>query len=104
MPKRMAWVLLAYRLPREPSTPRIALWRNLRRLGAAQIVDGVAALPLDSRHREQFEWLPGAVVDAEGEATVWVAELASAAQERQLADRMAEATAGEYRELAEQAA
>ena len=24
------WVLLAYRLPREPSTPRIALWRKLR--------------------------------------------------------------------------
>jgi hypothetical protein len=38
------WVLLAYRLPREPSTPRIALWRGLRRLGAAQIVS--ARFPL----------------------------------------------------------
>ena len=26
------WVLLVYRLPREPSTPRIALWRSLGRL------------------------------------------------------------------------
>src|SRR4051794_9204915 len=29
---RTSWVLLAYRLPREPSTPRIALWRKLRAL------------------------------------------------------------------------
>ena len=47
------WVLLAYRLPREPSTPRSALWRKLRRLGAAQLLDGLAALPLDARNRER---------------------------------------------------
>src|SRR5262249_39018906 len=34
---RDRWVLLAYRLPREPSTPRIAVWRRLRRLGALQL-------------------------------------------------------------------
>src|SRR5213080_3282008 len=50
------WVLLAYRLPRDPSTPRIALWRTLRRLGAAQLLDGLVALPADSRTREQLEW------------------------------------------------
>jgi hypothetical protein len=27
------WVLLSYRLPREPSTPRIGVWRKLERLG-----------------------------------------------------------------------
>lgn len=51
------WVLLAYRLPREPSTPRIALWRALRRLGVGQLTDDLVALPADSRTREQFEWL-----------------------------------------------
>src|SRR5258708_1839751 len=33
--ERLQWVFLAYRLPREPSTPRIAVWRKLRRLGIA---------------------------------------------------------------------
>jgi hypothetical protein len=46
-------VLLAYKLPPEPSTPRIALWRPLRRLGDAQPI----ARPADSRTREQLEWL-----------------------------------------------
>jgi hypothetical protein len=90
-------VLLAYRLPREPSTPRIAMWRKLKRLGAAQLLDGLVALPLDSRTREQLEWLADEVIDAGGEATIWVGELGSAAQERELAVRMHEAVAGEYR-------
>ena len=92
-------MLLAYRLPRDPSTPRSALWRKLRRLGAVQVLDGLAALPLDARNREQLEWLAEEVVEAGGEATIWVGELASAAQERDLASRMAEAVAAEYRSL-----
>jgi hypothetical protein len=94
--KRTAWVLLAYKLPRDPSTPRSALWRKLRRLGAAQVLDGLAALPLDARNREQLEWLADEVVEAGGEATIWVGELASAGQEREFAARMAEAVADDY--------
>ena len=101
---RISWVLLAYRVPREPSTPRSALWRKLRRLGAAQVVDGLAALPLDARNREQLEWLADEVTEAGGEATVWVGELGSAAQERELAARMAEIVAADYRGLLKQAA
>jgi len=97
-------VFLAYRLPREPSTPRITLWRTLRRLGVAQLLDGLVALPLDSRTREQFEWLADEVLEAKGEATIWIAESASAAQERALAARMADAIAGEYAALVEAAA
>jgi hypothetical protein len=101
---RISWVLLAYRLPREPSTPRSALWRRLRRLGVAQVLDGLAALPLDARNREQLEWLADEILDAGGEATIWVGELGSAGQERELAALMAEAIAVEYRALIEQAA
>jgi hypothetical protein len=100
---RAQWVLLAYRLPREPSTPRIAVWRKLRRLGAAQLLDGLVALPLDSRNREQFEWLAGEIVESGGEASLWVGELASRAQERELAARMAAAIASEYTALISEA-
>src|SRR4051812_18438152 len=93
------WVLLAFRLPREPSTPRIALWRKLKRLGVAQLLDGLVALPLDSRNREQLEWLADDVGEAGGEATIWVGELASKRQERQLEGRMRDAVAADYRAL-----
>src|SRR5438445_7613214 len=97
------WVLLAYRLPREPSTPRIAVWRKLRRVGAAQVLDGLVALPLDSRNREQFEWLANEIIEANGEAALWIGELTSAAQEHALAGQMAAAIAAEYRALIEDA-
>jgi hypothetical protein len=96
MDGRGRWVLLAYRLPREPSTPRITLWRQLRRLGVAQVADGVVALPLDARTRERLEWLAEDVTERGGEATIWLAEPGSIAQERALAAQMAESVALDY--------
>jgi hypothetical protein len=90
------WVLLAYRLPREPSTPRIALWRQLRRLGVAQLADGVIALPSDARTRERLEWLADDVVERGGEATIWLGKPGTAGQERTLARRMAAVIDKEY--------
>jgi hypothetical protein len=88
------WVLLAYRLPREPSTPRITVWRKLKRLGVAQILDGLVALPADARTREQLEWIADEVVQAGGSASVWLGRPGSAAQERSVATVMADAIAG----------
>ena len=96
MAGRLKWVFLVYRLPRDPSTPRIALWRRLRRLGVVQVADGVVALPLDARTKEQLEWAADEVIDAGGEASLWIAEAGSAAQERVLAERMARIVAQEY--------
>ena len=96
MASRIEWVLFAYRLPREPSAPRVMVWRKLRRLGVAQILDGLVALPADARTREQLEWLAEEVLEAGGEAWVWLGRLGSAAQERAMAERMAGAVAADY--------
>lgn len=101
--KRTQWVFLAYRLPREPSTPRISAWRKLRNLGVAQLLDGLAALPLSARNRERLEWLADEVTEAGGEASIWIAQAATRAQERQLTSRLTNQIAGEYRELAQDA-
>jgi hypothetical protein len=97
------WVMLVYRLPRTPSTPRITLWRKLRRLGVAQIMDGVVGLPADGDTREQLEWLAEEVVQAGGEATIWLAQPATAAEHRALAQAMTERVEAEYRAIAEAA-
>lgn len=104
MAGRTEWVLLAYRLPRVPSTPRIALWRKLRRLGALQVLDGLAALPCDARTREQLEWLAEEVLEADGDATVWTARLGSEDDERRLVARANEAVEAQYRDLVTEAA
>lgn len=93
------WELLCYRVPREPSTPRIAIWRTLRRLGVAQIGDGVVALPADARTREQLEWVAEEVEQAGGTAILWAARPESDEQERRLAAAMATARAAEYKQV-----
>jgi hypothetical protein len=93
----ISWVLLVYRVPREPSAPRIAIWRRLRRLGVAQLADGVVALPKDARTREQFEWVAEEVLEAGGTAMLWCASTLSRTDERGLATAMSSARAGEYR-------
>ncbi|HET6213276.1 MAG TPA: Chromate resistance protein ChrB [Micromonosporaceae bacterium] len=98
------WVLLCYRMPREPSTPRIAVWRALKRLGVAQLGDGLVALPADARTREQLDWIAEQVVEAGGTAGMWLARPASRRQERELVAAMAAARADEYGKVAADAA
>jgi hypothetical protein len=97
------WVLLCYRVPREPSAPRIAIWRKLKRLGVGQLGDGLVALPADARTREQLEWVAEEVTEAGGSAGVWLARPATVAQERELATAMCAARAAEYAAVAAQA-
>jgi hypothetical protein len=97
------WVLLSYRLPREPSTPRIGVWRKLERLGVARLGDGLVALPADARTREHLDWLAEEIVEAGGTAMVWLATPASAGQERAIAQAMRAARAVEYQAVAAEA-
>ncbi len=82
--ERPRWVLLVYRIPREPSRHRVAVWRKLRDLGALYLQDGVAALPEDAVTREQLEWLQLRVREAGGEATLWEARPGTVAEEGEL--------------------
>jgi hypothetical protein len=95
--------MLTYRLPRVPSAPRLALWRKLKRLGVAQLSDGLVALPADVRTREQLEWAAEDVEEAGGSAGVWLARPATRALEREVAEPMNQARAAEYAGIAEEA-
>lgn len=97
------WVLLSYRIPREPSTPRITAWRKLERLGVARLGDGLVALPADARTREHLDWLAEEITEAGGTATIWLAQPASAKAERDLAAAMAADRATEYAKVIDEA-
>jgi hypothetical protein len=101
--RRTSWVLMSYRLPREPSRPRIAVWRKLERLGVARLGDGLVALPADARTREQFDWIADEILEADGVAMVWLAQPTSATQEAEIVEAMRAARAAEYNVITSEA-
>ena len=97
------WVLLIYKLPREPSRHRVAVWRRLKDLGALYLQDGVAALPKDAVTREQMEWLQLRVREAGGEATVWEALPNTVAENKNLVGAFRAAREDSYAKMIEAA-
>ena len=97
--ERPRWLLLVYRLPREPSRHRVAVWRKLKDLGALYIQDGVVALPEDAVTREQLEWLQLRVREAGGEATLWEAKPGTMAEEAELVEAFRSSREEAYRAI-----
>jgi hypothetical protein len=95
----MRWVLLVYRIPKEPSRHRVAVWRKLRDLGALYLQDGVAALPEDAVTREQMEWLQLRVREAGGEATLWEGRPGTVAEEAELVETFRSSREKAYRAI-----
>ncbi len=96
---RLSWVLLSSRLPREPSRLRLAVWRRLKRLGAALLHDAVWVLPADPATREAVEWLAEEIEEQGGTAFVWQAAGLSSEQDRHLVDRFRREADGRYAEI-----
>ena len=48
------WELFIYRLPAQPSRVRVAVWREVRRLGALPLQQGVVAVPAVERLSERL--------------------------------------------------
>ena len=68
-----AWLIFAYKVPSEPSSRRVLVWRRLRRLAALPLHDGAYLLPRTPRTLEQLQWLQAEVEELGGEASLWEA-------------------------------
>jgi hypothetical protein len=69
----ITWLLCSYRLPREPTRLRLAVWRRLKRVGAVMLHDGLWVLPTDAKTREDFEWLAEEIEERGGSVMLWEA-------------------------------
>ncbi len=67
----MDWVVFSYSLPTKlVSSPRVTLWRRLRRLGSLALAGGAQVLPARDECVEAFQWLAQEIRQARGEANV----------------------------------
>src|SRR5215472_1592796 len=93
------WLVLAWRLPSGPSTPRVTVWRSLRRLGAAVLTPGAAILPYRDDLQEQLDWLAQEIDELGGDAWVLPVVELSQVEEGKVHDQMRADRHAEYEEL-----
>ncbi len=98
-PQGTSWVLLVYRIPREPTSSRATIWRKLKRLGALLLHDAVWVLPATTWTREQFQWLAVEIGELEGEAYLWESRLLLNGQEDALVRQFQARVDAAYQEI-----
>src|SRR6266487_124208 len=96
----MGWVVFSYSLPtKSSSSPRVALWRRLQRLGAITPKAGVYVLPDRDECVEAFQWLAQEVQQAKGEAVVMRVDRFEGLSDQQLVDLFHDSCRERYLEL-----
>ena len=98
-PSETLWVLLVYKIPREPTASRAQVWRKLKRLGALLLHDAVWVLPATSWTREQFQWLTVEISELGGEAYLWESHLLLNGQEDTLVQQFQARVDAAYQEI-----
>jgi hypothetical protein len=93
------WLLLAYKMPRDPTAGRVAVWRKLKQLGAVALQDAVWVLPATPQTREQFQWLAAEIEELAGEATLWESRLLAEAMEKRVIAQFTEPVESAYRDI-----
>lgn len=93
------WQLFIYSVPSQPSRKRAYVWRELKRLGAVYLRDGVALLPRRADLEERLQAMAERVEAFEGEADLILSPRFASPREQQLVERFQEERAAEYREL-----
>lgn len=79
-----SWLLFLYKVPHEPSSHRVYVWRKLKRYEALLLHDAVWALPVSARSLAQFQELAEEVSKLGGDSLLWEARLAVGKQDDSL--------------------
>jgi hypothetical protein len=98
------WLVLIWRLPTGLSTPRVTVWRRLRRLGAVPLTPGAAVLPYSDHLLEQLDWIADEIGDLGGDAWVLPVGTLPDAEEARIIEQARADRAEEYRQLERDAA
>ena len=97
------WDILIYTVPSQPSRKRAAVWRELKKVGAVYLRDGVAVLPAGSGTIEALRRIVALVEGFAGQATVVATADFDASRSAALRAQIATERAAEYAEVVREA-
>lgn len=83
----ISWLLLTYKLPREPAAKRIAVWRRLKGMGAVYLQNGVCILPKTDDYIRRLKILENEIRELDGDCVILETVGLDKAQERKVTAR-----------------
>jgi len=95
----LTWLLLTYKVPPEPATKRIAMWRRLKGMGAIYLQNGVCLLPKTDDHVRRIKMLENEVSGMGGESVILETVALDRAQEDKVVARFKADRDEQYREF-----
>jgi len=94
-----SWNLLIYRVPSQPSTQRVYVWRKLKGWGGLYLQQSVCVLPQRDGLQQQLEKLNTEIIQGGGEADLLTVTIADDQQNSSLIERFQEQAKVEYKEF-----
>src|SRR6266481_849220 len=94
-----SWLLLTYKVPPEPASKRVALWRRLKSMGAIYLQNGVCLLPKTDDHARRLKMLENDIAEMEGDAVILETVALDRAQEVKVVARFKADRDDAYREF-----
>ncbi|MGB8365233.1 MAG: Chromate resistance protein ChrB [Rhizomicrobium sp.] len=99
-----SWLVFTYRVPAEPATKRVALWRRLKRMGAIYLQNGVCLLPRNDDNSRRLKMLENDVGHMGGESLILQTVALDHMQREKVIERFKADRSEAYRELLDKCA
>ena len=93
--------LLVYRMPTKPTAGRVAVWRQLKKIGSIYLQQSVCVFPDNAELRRELAPILQRIEQAGGEFHLLPLRRLDADEEAKLINRFLEQTASHYREIVE---
>ena len=95
------FLLLVYRMPAKPTAGRVAVWRNLKKMGAVYVQDSACVIPDTPALRRELSPILERLDDGGGRYHLFPLRTLPPDEEQKLVDLFVQQTADHYREIIE---
>lgn len=93
------WLQISYKVPSDPATRRVALWRRLKGMGAVYLRDGVCLLPKTDDHLRRLRIIEHEIDGMGGQAVLLEATGLDRVQDERVVQRFNADRNAEYEEF-----
>jgi hypothetical protein len=98
----MSWVLLVYRVPTEPASRRVTIWRDLKRMGALYLQQCVCIFPDRADIAAELDRITAKIAAMDGDYTLFDVPRLRAGDEGKIVQAIRDLRDKEYAEIVEE--